>query len=396
MKFRFFLFSCLLWQLSLHAQTLKYTNGNSSWNADSLGNHRVVVQFSGTGKIAHTKIDWRRRDEHPETKGLIIQDANGKNVAVFGADKLTRESADIYFEPTGAGKYYVYYLAYKNEGRSNYPKGVYLKPKAVDQNWLNQAKHTAVNTSVLEIQSVDAFNSFYPMEVIATAKETGAIKAKYNTEAFVVFPEDRMFPVKMQNDLPYRWIQKGATSNFTGTAGKGENYAFQLGVFALKDLKNVTVSFGDLKTATGKIISSKFINCLNTKGTSYDNKPLVEVVDVTSGKVQPMWITVDIPKTTAAGTYTGNFTVKANGKAKVIAAKIIVGNEVLADAGVGTPDKQTRLTWLNSTLAQPNTVVAPYTPLTVAGNVISLLGRKFEINADGFPKQIQTFFNAEI
>nr|WP_205944161.1 glycoside hydrolase domain-containing protein [Pedobacter sp. HDW13] len=396
MKFRLFLLSCLFWQFSLHAQTLKYTNGNSSWNADSLGNHRVVIQFSGTGKIAHAKIDWRRRDEHPEAKGLIIQDADGNNVAVFETDKLTRESADIYFEPSGAGKYYVYYLAYKNEGRSNYPKGVYLKPKQIDQSWLNQAKRTAVNSSVLEIQSVDAFNSFYPMEVIATAKETAAIKAKNNAEAFVVFPEDRLYPIKMQNDLPYRWIQKGTSATFAGTASKGENYAFQLGVFALKDLNNLTVSFGDLKTANGKVIPAKFINCLNTKGTSYDNKPLVEVVNVTSGKVQPMWVTVDIPKTTAAGVYVGNFTVKANGKAKVIAARITVGNEVLADSGVGTPAKQTRLTWLNSTLAQANTVVAPYTPLTVQGNVISLLGRKFEINPDGFPKQIQTFFNAEM
>nr|WP_255524476.1 glycoside hydrolase domain-containing protein [Pedobacter riviphilus] len=229
MKFRLFLLLCLLGQLSLNAQILKYTSGNNAWNPDSLGNHRVVVQFDGTNKIAHAKIDWRRRDEHPELKGIIVQDANGKTISAVGTDKLTRESADVYFEAPGSGKYYVYYLAYKNEGRSNYPKGVYLKAKHADQTWLTAAKRVKVNAFAVEIQSVDAFNSFYPMEIIATGKETAAIKAKYASAAFIVFPEDRMFPIKMQNDLPYRWVQKGAINTFTGSASKGENYAFQLG-----------------------------------------------------------------------------------------------------------------------------------------------------------------------
>ena len=90
MKFRLFLLFCLFGQLSLNAQTLKYTNGNNAWNPDSLGNHRVVLQFQGAGKIAHAKIDWRRRDEHPELKGIIIQDANGKQVSVVGSDNLTQ------------------------------------------------------------------------------------------------------------------------------------------------------------------------------------------------------------------------------------------------------------------------------------------------------------------
>jgi len=393
MKFRLFLLITVFFQLSVNAQVLKYTNGNNSWNPDSLGNHRVVVTFKGTGKVAHVKIDWRRRDEHPELKKIIIQDATGKAVSILGVENFSRESADIYFEATSKGKYFIYYVPYKNEGRSNYPKGVYLK---ADSYTLGKADKTAINTTVLEIQSIDAFNSFYPMEVIATVKETTAIKSKYSSEAFILFPEDRMYPIKMQNDLPYRWIQKGISSIFTGFANKGENYAFQLGVYALKDLKDVKVSFGDLKSSKGKVILARYINCLNTNGISYNNKPLTKRVNVAAGKVQAMWITVDVPKTTSAGIYNGKFTVKSNGQSKIIDVKLTVSNKVLADAGVGTPDKQTRLTWLNSTMAQENTVVAPYTPLKVNGNVISLLGRKFEINSDGFPKQIQTFFNSDM
>lgn len=393
MKFRLFLLIAVLFQLSVSAQILKYTNGNNAWNADSLGNHRVVIQFNGTGKIAHVKVDWRRRDEHPEFKKIIIQDVMGKGVPVLGTENFSRERADIYFEATVKGKYFVYYLPYKKEGKSNYPKGVYLKS---DHLKINQSSQVAVNSTVLEIQSIDVFNSFYPMEVIATAKETEALKAKYKADPFIVFPEDRMFPIKMFNDLPYRWVQKGIINTFAGSASKGENYSFQLGVYALKDLQNVKATFGDLRSSTGKTIATKFINCLNTNGTSYDNRTLTETVNISAGKVQPMWITIDIPKTTVAGIYYGMVTINASGKSKVINVKLTVGNQALADAGVGTPNKQTRLTWLNSTLAQANTVVAPYMPLTVDGNIISLLGRKFEINADGFPKQIQTFFNSEM
>jgi len=47
-------------------------------------------------------------------------------------------------------------------------------------------------------------------------------------------------------------------------------------------------------------------------------------------------------------------------------------------------------------LAQENNVIAPYTPLQLQDKTISLLGRKLELNDNGFPKQIQTFFTPEM
>lgn len=67
------------------------------------------------------------------------------------------------------------------------------------------------------------------------------------------------------------------------------------------------------------------------------------------------------------------------------------------DHGVGTPAEMTRLQWLNSTLAQENTVIAPYTPLEIVGDtVIRLLGRSIRLGRQGFPEQIQTFFTPEM
>ena len=70
--------------------------------------------------------------------------------------------------------------------------------------------------------------------------------------------------------------------------------------------------------------------------------------------------------------------------------------DVTKNGGIDQPEKMTRLKWLNSTMAQENTVIAPYTPLEVKDTEISLLGRKLLLNKDGFPAQIQTFFTPEM
>ncbi len=293
MKAKFlFIFMCFLY-VKAHAQEIKYTNCDTCWNSDSLGNHRAVVQYTGTGNVAKVEINWRRRDNDPQNKRIIIEDAKThQNIANVKTGIVNREYGEIYFEPiSSSGIYYVYYLPYKNEGRSNYPKGVYLEPEATAAaNWLQSIKDSSINLNafVTEIQSIDAFNSFYPMEVIATAKETENLKGKYTGKAFLVFPEDRQYSIRMKTDLPQRWIQKGVQPSFNGEAARGEYYTYQLGVYALQELKNVQVQFTNLKTADGKLIPEKNSISINTNGTTYDAKPLVKRIDIAQNEVQPL------------------------------------------------------------------------------------------------------------
>lgn len=401
MKNNCLLFLFFFMTILLQAQEVRYTSGNNSWNADSLGNHRAVVQFNGEGNVAKALIEWRRRDDDPQNKRIIVEDAKlHQKVLNVKTGTINREYGELYFEPTsGKGTYYVYYMPYKNEGRSNYPKGVYLRPENIASgNWLNLVNNAmVVNTSVVEMQAINAFNSFYPMEVIATAKETEAIKEKNKGKAFVVFPEDREFSIRMKDDLPYRWMQKGMQTSFRGEAARGENYAYQLGVYALQNLENVQVQFTDLQLANGKTISAKNISCINTNGTTYDARPLVKKVDVPQNEVQALWCMVDVPQNAIPGVYNGKAIVTAKGvKPYAIDINLTVTQQLLKDGGINEPQKMTRLKWLNSTLAQRNEIIAPYTALQVKNNAISLLGRKVELGSDGFPKQIQTFFTPEM
>lgn len=396
-------YSFLLLFLGVEAQQPRHTVCTGCWDADTLGNQRVVVRYSGGGAgaggvvVAEAVIPWRRRDENPERKRIIVQDsATGLRVKNVEVRSVTREIGDILFEPvSGKGCYYVYYLPYRNEGRSNYPRGVYWRPDTTaDVGWLKRVK--AGKVKVEEFQAIDQFNSMYPMEVIATARETAELKTKYRDSAFLVFSEDREFPIRMRKDLPHRWIVNGPVWQRYGIARRGEYYAYQLGVYALQSLTDVRVKFSSFDGGDGRRIPADSSFCINTGGVSYDGKPFTKKIEVPAGQVQALWCVIRVPKD-ASGIYNGDVAVEADGRREIVKLKLYVDSSLRGDHGVGEPAKMTRLPWLNSTLAQENTVIAPYTPLEVVGDtVVRLLGRSIRLGPQGFPEQIRTYFTPEM
>jgi len=202
----------------------------------------------------------------------------------------------------------------------------------------------------------------------------------------------------MNTDLPLRWIGKENKLILSDTANRGEHFSYQLGIYAFaKPLMNVNVAFSALKDSKGDMIPASVMSCLNTDGTNAEGHPLKKTVDIEQGHIQAMWCLVNIPSGAMAGNYSGIATVMVKGlPAQTVKVQLLVNNKVLKDGGVIEPWKQTRLTWLNSTMAQHNDVIKPYTPLKVQGNSISLLGRKLTLGANGFPQQISTYFTEEM
>src|ERR1700744_4150758 len=127
-----FLMVLVLTVSSAHAQQPRFIAGHKEWNAHSLGKIRAVVEVAGSGRIAKAVINWRRPDEHPEAKRIIVEDGQtSKLVEGSWTGAISNESGEVFFQPvSGKGTYYIYYMPYKNEGRSNYPKGVYLPASA--------------------------------------------------------------------------------------------------------------------------------------------------------------------------------------------------------------------------------------------------------------------------
>jgi hypothetical protein len=389
---------CPLLYVNIYAQELKYVVGQNQWAGDSLGNHRAVVQVSQASEVAKATIDWRRRDKHTDGEIIVVDAKANKRILNVKTENISRESGDVFFEPlSGTGQYYIYYLPYKVNGRANYPTATYLKKTETASATWKSLSAKAVAAKVLYIESINELNSFYPMEVIAKASEVSKLIADYASKGYLVFPEDRMHPIKMTDDLPQRWIMKGALPEFKTEVSPGENFTFQLGIYPVKtDLKNIKIRFSDLKNGKNTLPASVF-SCLNTEGTSWDGKPLKNQVNVPKGKIQALWCLTDIPASIPAGTYTGTIYVTAEGAAETpVTLTFTVNANKLADKGISEPQKQTRLAWLNSTLAQENEVISPYIPLQREGNSINLLGRKLTISPNGLPENIQTYFTPEM
>ncbi|HEY3286045.1 MAG TPA: glycoside hydrolase domain-containing protein [Gemmatimonadaceae bacterium] len=384
----------------LAAQSPAFTVAASRWDSERFGNHRAVVRVDASGRWVHVRVPWRRPDRGAATKAAIITTEAGAVVANVRRGTVTQAAGEFDFEPiAGAGRYFLYYLPYKSGGRSNYPNVKYLPvTNTADSTWLAAlAAAGAVPTASVErFEAVDSLNSFAPMEVIATPDEVSRLDAASRDAAFVVFPEDRLHSIRMRDQLPLRWVERGSTARFADAARRGEFLAFQLGVWARRPLTNVHVTFSDL-SGPGAVISASRLTSFNEGGINWDGARLRKRVDVAAGAVQAMWCGVDVPMDALPGIYRGTARVGAEGAAPVtIALAITVGRDSVLAGGANEPEKLTRLKWFNSTLGQRNDVIAPYTPIVVEGRVLKILGRSITLDASGLPAKIETFFTPEM
>ncbi len=387
--------------------------GVARWDADSLGNHRAVLRVLKKTDAVRAHIPWRRRDMNPEEKETIIVDGStGRRIKNVYRARINREFGDILFQPeTAPGDYYVYFLPSISTGSKYYPKVTYRKPvPTASPQWVSRLKissnglpegkyHHFPRARLVQFQSIDLFNSFYPMEIIASADELKTLLSHHPGKAYLLFPEDRSRPIRMTRDLPFKWIQDGVRSSFQGTADRGEYYTFQFGLYAARDtIPDIEIQFSPLTRKDGEeVIASSAFTCFNTGGVDWTGKPFKKECTVDEGKVQPLWMGVQIPKELVPGKYLGQVTVApGNQRPQSIRLELKVTENILEDGGDSEPSRHSRLQWLNSRIAENDNIVSPFTPMTVRGNTIGCLGREVILGKSGFPRRIQSYFASEM
>ena len=378
--------------------------GLGNWDADSLGNHRVVVFVEKPADAVLATIEWRRRDQNPEDKNLIVVDATtGKRITNVCRFAVNRERGEVVFQPqTVPGEYYIYYLKNVMSGSRYYPTVNYppfentASADWVKKNKLSGKKAPSLPAArIVQFQAIDQLNSFYPMEVIATADETARLLKKHPSENYILFTEDRKYPIRMTTDIPYKWIADDWHDTFTGEADKGEYYVFQLGVWAARtDVENLHVDFSALSNAvTGEQIPASSFTCFNTEGTDVTGTVFEKNCSVDKGKVQALWVGTQLPEHLSAGTYQGTVTVSAaNAESKTVQVSLNVSENVIANHGDNEPWRHSRLRWLNSQIGFDDEVIAPYTPLVMKDKTISCLGREIKLSDLGLPEHITSYF----
>jgi len=376
-----------------NSQHIDIPYGIGDW-PEELGNHRAVIRVKEYADAAQIYIPWRRHDTGVENINLIIiEAATGTSITNIHRVQVNREFADLVFGPVSPGEYYLYYLPYKPD-RTPFPVIVYDEPSdTADPQWLSHSSLKALHSAeLIVLQARDEFDSFFPMEVIATQNEMQDLLAEHPDASYLLFPEDRRFPIRMQHDLPLRWIRFGPNTYFEGQAQPGEYYPFQIGIYACSaELKNLSVEFSDLKNAAGSIINASDITCFNLGGNDWLGRPFTNVVDVAQSDVQTLWFGMQFPKD-AYGTYKGSILIKPAGYlASEASVEIEVSGGVLEDCGDSDLWRLSRLRWLNSDIAIDDDLVEPYTPLEVIENTVRCLGREVDFGASGLPDNIRTF-----
>lgn len=408
--------SPLLAATTLRAQgVIPRRPATSAWQRASLGNHRIVLHVDQTAAAVVAQIPWRRRDATPENVAAILIDAKTQlrvwNVARMS---VTRDEAWIVFQPTsGAGDYYLYYLPYEGSVTSNYPKISY---RAVDDRpdrlWIGRNALAPGNAAslawkqlpaarVVAYEAADEFSAFSDMEFTATKQELARLASRYAWAEYYLFAEDRGRSVRMADAIPARWAARGPFEPFSGTAARGEFFTFQLGVFAhRKALDSISLEFTDLVPravgGTGRIPASA-LTVFNLEGVDWSGQRFTRAVHVEQGKVQALWVGIDIPTSVAPGEYQSDVTFSARGvQPRKVRVELRVLDSVVANHGDDVPSRLTRLRWLNSQLAADDDIVPPYTPMTVSGTTIGVLGRALTFGEEGLPRSIASFFTPTV
>ncbi|MGV8093769.1 MAG: glycoside hydrolase domain-containing protein [Mangrovibacterium sp.] len=381
---------------------IPFSVADSAWNVDMRGNHRAVVHVGQVGQNAVKAIlPWRRPDLRPETKKIIVTDAaTGKEIRNVVVLDFSSESGTIAFQPqTIPGDYYIYYLPYKfrkgwNDARYGKPWNDYLPPEyEAGQDWVDRIKNNPDVIPLAEIRRIESrsqFDFFTSMGLIATQKEIENLKAKVQDD-FLTFPEDRAFPIRLTT-IPVRWVEKGPSSEFEGTACRNEYYTWQTGVWAItKDLEDIAWSCSDFIYESGKgKISKKDITCFNLEGTNWDGNPVTFNVNVPQGKVQALWFGMQIPEDARPGRYEGEITIAAkNCPPKIVKVKITVTSNELADKGDGDLWRHSRLRWLNSTIGTDSLPVEPYQKMQLNDSMIVATGKEVIVGKNGFISSVR-------
>jgi len=405
--------------------------GNDEWNP-VYGNHRAVVEVKDAADAVLAYLPWRRRDMHPEGKDILVVDAaSGKAVTNRVIVTCNKEYGEIAFQPTGgAGRYFLYYLPPVNDGnafqwpRSAFPITRYATPtQTADAEWLARNHLTAddlrtlpirrygkdpvlagiwrklPSADLVEFQSLrdltaNDWNSFYPMEVISTFAERSQLRERCRFRPFILFPEYRRFPIRMTDQIPYRWAIRDdkELDTFEATALKNEYYVFQIGVYAFKGtLPHLKVAFTELRSQEGAVIPREALTCFNLAGVDQHGQAFTKTVHVADGRVQPLWFGIDVPESAQPGVYAGTVTVSADDVApQEVHLRITVADQTLADHGDGDSWRLSRLRWLNSRTEIDRDVCAPFAPISVEGQTVHLLGRTVELASSGFPSQAKS------
>eukprot|EP00051_Salpingoeca_urceolata_P011338 m.140348 g.140348 ORF g.140348 m.140348 type:complete len:1261 (+) comp17082_c0_seq3:824-4606(+) len=394
----------------------KYQKGMSH------GDIRAVVRVTAVPAdgMTEAQVWWRRRDDNPELKAVLVTTASGQAVKLASAD-IETACGVITFDSSqyGAGDYHVYYLPFNQGGggahlhfswyncsATAHPRECVLSARVADVCGSVSASAAAVvgleaRPGPAGSDSV-AFHALSEMELAATTSEVQAATATASAMhlPFAVFPETREHPARMFNLLSARWARKGPSTTFAATAALGEYYAFQVGIFAaFGPVTHVTTEWSDLHSGAHTIPASA-CRTLNLGGVDQHGVEFNRSYAVSNQHVGVLWLAVELPAdaSAAAGVFNGTVTILSDqGRVTVdLSLNVVVpsNGKPIPNQGFDNLYNFTRLAWLNSKRGVDDTIPHPFAAVVVnkqsssaTAFSLELVNKRLDIGHDGFLAQ---------
>jgi len=346
---------------------------------------RIVFAVSRAGDVARGEAVWRRSSRSIRMKGLkLLSAATKEEIADARLLHYDQERVVIEFRPVaGPGVYHLYYGA---------AEPAFFEPS---RSWLLAAETSVapVAAAAKRIEARCALDSFYPMETIALKSEVDDLLARFPCASYLVFPEDRDHPIKLNLEIPAHWARQGPRTEIELAADRNEYRVFELGIWACRQgAPDLTVTCTDLRSEHGVIPGAR-IQCLTLESRSkaaYVRNPAGPFA-LPKVQVRALWFGVDIPEDAAGGAYTGAVTVQPAGlPATSVPIRLRISEAVVADQGDHELWRLSRLRWLDSSIGLSGGVYPPFAPLRISqeGRAISTWGHTLALNACGLPERL--------
>ncbi len=343
---------------------------------------RVIFEVTGACEVARGEAFWRRSKLSIRMKGLkLLPAAGGEEIKDAALVHYDQDRVVVDFRPTaGPGLYYLYYGACE---AAMFAPGEEFKRQA--------AGGAARPAKALRIEARCKGDAFDAMETIALEDETQALLAGHPKAAYMVFPEDRDRPIKLQFEIPADWAASGPRLPLRLQADRNEYRVFQLGIWACRqDVANVSVKATELRSAGGAVLAASAIQCLTLEShirSQYILKPSGQM-NVPKGQVRALWLGIDIPENATPGEYQGSLAVDVPGLASTqVPLRLNISNQVVDERGDHEPWRLSRLRWLESDVGLTDEVYPPYKPLKISGGGkgISTWGQKYTMAPTALP-----------
>lgn len=367
--------------------TLYEIPADRPWPANAgLGNHRLVFSVDMPAPVCELNADWRRVDEHPETLGCrLFHLESGEEIKDLLPLSVTRGHLRLRFRAPRTGLYALYTMPWDLDSSCFFRPGVQYRSVSdlnADPEWASSAASAdAVPARFIAAEGRNAFECFSPMETPALPEEAAQLAGAFPDRPFLVFAEDRSRPALLYKQIPVHWTVTGPSERFETAFRPGENIAFQLCVYALKDLHHLTF-----------LCDHPEMTCVNTDGRDHLGRAFHKEPDVRRGEVQTLWICSK--GLSASVSFTAR--VRCDEGEFALPVCLRVEGEPAPDGGEDRPWDFTRLNWLQSVSGLDNETFAGLMPVHMEGSRFFCEGRQVLFGRSGLPEQVLSTFSPDL